>query len=273
MRVWKQRTNEPRTTRKTVSGRWKAFNERKKEYLDKSKIDSKAKSKALIDVILKLHFESKELNEEETVKEIVTFILAGFETVAMSMTWALYLIGLRPDIQERIHEELDKVFGEDIDRDATEEDLNQLNYLHCVLMESNRIYPTVPIFGREALKDTVICGYTIPKGASCAVPSYFLHRDENVFPDPEKFDPDRFSPQNSTKIPEGAYVPFSAGPRNCIGQRFAWMEMKTIMSAILRNYTFKSLDSRDKVLPVMKIDLVPSTAIRIRIRPRKITKS
>ncbi|GFY38003.1 cytochrome P450 4c3 [Trichonephila inaurata madagascariensis] len=197
----------------------------------------------------------------------------GYETVAMSTTWALFLIGLHPDVQKKLHEEIDKVFGDDIDRDATEDDLNHLNYLNCVLMESSRIYPVIPMFGREALEDTVICGHTIPKGASCFVMTYFLHRDENVFPDPEKFDPDRFSPENSIKIPECAYTLFSAGPRNCIGQRYAWIEIKALMSSILRNFTVESLDSRDKILPIMTVDLSPSTDIRIRIRPRKISKS
>ncbi|CAL1277909.1 unnamed protein product, partial [Larinioides sclopetarius] len=81
---------------------------------------------------------------------------------------------------------------------------------------SHRLYPPVPLFGREVEEDTTICGYTIPKGASCYVSTYFLHRNEEVFPDPEKFDPDRLLPENSKKIPEYAYTPFSAGPRNCI---------------------------------------------------------
>ncbi|GFX01718.1 cytochrome P450 4V2 [Trichonephila clavipes] len=200
-----------------------ALKERKEEYLSKNKTKCKKKRTALIDALLKLHLESQELSEEDVVEEIITFILAGYETVAMSLTWALYLIGLYPDVQEKIQEEIDKVFGEEIDRDITEDDLNQLNYLNCVLMESNRIYTTVPMFGRESLKDTVICGHTIPKGASCLVLSYFLHKDENVFPDPEKFDPDRFSPENSTKIPEGAYVPFSVGQRNCIEASLEWL--------------------------------------------------
>ncbi|GFR12050.1 cytochrome P450 4c3 [Trichonephila clavata] len=252
---------------------YNAFNEKRKEYLSKNKTDCKKKRKAVIDNLIKLHLESEELSEEDAVEEIVNFIMAGYETVAMSTTWALFLIGLHPDVQKKIHEELDKVFGEDIDRDATEDDLNQLNYLNCVLMESSRIYPTIPMFGRQALEDTVICGHTVPKGASCFVMTYFLHRDENVFPDPETFDPDRFSPENSTKIPESAFALFSAGPRNCIGQRYAWIELKELLSSILRNFTVESLDSRDKILPIMTVDLAPSTDIRIRIRQRKSSKS
>ncbi|GFQ88118.1 cytochrome P450 4V2 [Trichonephila clavata] len=247
------------------------FNKRKKEYLSKNTKDGNAKHKALIDVLLKLHLESQELSEEEAVSEIVSFIVAGYETISVSATWALFLIGHHPDVQKNIHEELDKVFAEDNDIYATEEDLNQLVYLNSVLMESNRIYTTVPFFGRQANEDIIICGHTIPKGASCFVASYFLHKDENVFPDPEKFDPDRFSPENSTKIPEGAFVPFSAGARNCIGKSYALMELKTIMSYILRNYTVESLDSKDEIVPEMKIELAPSTAIRLRIRPRKIS--
>ncbi|GFY45664.1 cytochrome P450 4V2 [Trichonephila inaurata madagascariensis] len=250
-----------------------AFNKRKKEYLCKNETEGNVKHKSLIDVLLKLHFESQEVSEEEAVKEIVTFIIAGYETISVSATWALFLIGHHPDVQEKIHEELDNVFAEDNDIYATEEDLNQLIYLNSVLMESSRIYTTIPLFGRQANEDISICGHTIPKGASCFVASYFLHRDEKVFPDPEKFDPDRFSPENYAKIPDGAFVPFSAGPRNCIGKSFAWMELKTILSYILRNYTVESLDSRDKVIPEMKVDLTPSTAVRLRIRPRKVYNS
>ncbi|GFQ78516.1 cytochrome P450 4V2, partial [Trichonephila clavata] len=134
--------------------------------------------------------------------------------------------------------------------------------------ETQRLYPPVPIIGRRLLEDTNICGYTLPKDSNCLILIEFLHKDKDVFPDPEKFDPDRFLPENSIKIPECGYIPFSAGPRNCIGQKFSIMEMKTIVSFILRNYTIESLDSRDKVLPIAHFTLHPSIPIRIRLRTR-----
>ncbi|GFT10144.1 cytochrome P450 4c3, partial [Nephila pilipes] len=111
-------------------------------------------------------------------------------------------------------------------------------------------------------------GHTIPKKTSCFVLAYYLHRDEDVFPDPEKFDPDRFLPENVIKIPDCAYMPFSAGPRNCIGQKFALMEMKTLLSFILRSYSVKSLDPMNEVQPLMNIEIQPSIPLRIKIRTR-----
>ncbi|GFS72894.1 cytochrome P450 4c3 [Nephila pilipes] len=244
--------------------------EKKIQYLHGNKVTKNFKMKALIDLLLELHFETQELSEEDICEEVNTFIVAGHETVSLTITWALYLIGLYPDVQAKIHEELDRIFGTDTERDVTESDLNDLTYLSCVLKETNRLYAVVPMIGRQAEEDMNICGFKVPKGSTCIVSIYFLHRDKYVFPDPEKFDPDRFLPENSVKIPEYGYIPFSAGPRNCIGQKFAIMEMKTIVSSILRNYTIESLDSRDKVLPQMQVTLHPSIPIRVRIRPRRI---
>ncbi|GFY64202.1 cytochrome P450 4c3, partial [Trichonephila inaurata madagascariensis] len=111
-------------------------------------------------------------------------------------------------------------------------------------------------------------GYSVPKDSSCIVAVYLLHRDASVFPVPEKFNPDRFLPENSTNRNPFAYIPFSAGSRNCIGQRFAIMEEKVIVSSILRNYTIESLDQRDKIPPAPELILRSSTPIQIRIRPR-----
>ncbi|GFQ97627.1 cytochrome P450 4V2 [Trichonephila clavata] len=242
--------------------------EKKKQYLSGKKDNEKRKRKAFMDMLLELHFENQELSEEDICEEVNTFVAAGYETVSLTMSWALYLIGLYPDVQAKIHEELDRIFGSDVDRDVTESDLNDLKYLDCVLKETLRVYTVAPIIGRILQEDTNICGYTIPKGTNCFILIYSLHNDKEVFPDPEKFDPDRFLPENFAKIPEYGYIPFSAGPRNCIGQKFGLMEMKTVLSFILRNYTIESLDSRDKVLPVIQVTLHPSTHIRIRIKPR-----
>ncbi|GIY76477.1 cytochrome P450 4c3 [Caerostris extrusa] len=119
-------------------------------------------------------------------------------------------------------------------------------------------------------EDTNICGYPIPKGSTCGVFVYVLHRDETVFPNPEKFDPDRFLPENCLNRHPFAYIPFSAGPRNCIGKPKVRNDgRKVLVSAILRNFTLESLDQRDKLPPAFELVLRSSRPIRIRIRPRQ----
>ncbi|PRD32972.1 UNVERIFIED_CONTAM: Cyp4c3 [Trichonephila clavipes] len=145
--------------------------------------------------------------------------MKGYESVSVTITWALFLVGLHPDVQEKIHEELDRTFGSDLDRFVTENDLNDFKYLDCVLKESQRLYSAVPMITRNLQEDSNICGCSIPKGSTCIVLFYFLHKDKEVFPDPEKFDPDRFLPENAVNIPECGFIPFSAGPRNCIGNK------------------------------------------------------
>ncbi|GIX78216.1 cytochrome P450 4V2 [Caerostris darwini] len=242
--------------------------ERKRRYLNGEKADDSSKYKSLLEVLLKLHIEDQALDEEGVKREVDTFIIAGHDTVAATIKFALYLIGHHPEVQEKIHQEIDSVFEGDADRPLSVDDLSDLKYLECVLKECNRIYPSVPMFGRHISEETKLCGYTAPKGASAIVMTYFLHRDPEFFPDPEKFDPDRFLLENKNKIPECAYVPFGAGPRHCIGRWFGEMEVKTMVCHILRNFSLHSLDSRDKMLTVMNITLQSSQPVRIRFRPR-----
>ncbi|GIX78240.1 cytochrome P450 4V2 [Caerostris darwini] len=185
--------------------------ERKRRYLNGEKADDSSRYKSLLEVLLKLHIKDQALDEEGVIQEVVTFIIGGHDTVAAAIKWALYLIGHHPEVQEKIHEEVDSVLEGDPQRPLSVDDLGDLKYLDCVLKECNRLYPSVPMFGRHIFEETKICGYIAPKGASAIVMAYFLHRDEDVFPDPEKFDPERFFPENKNKIPEFAYVPFGAG--------------------------------------------------------------
>ncbi|GIY71039.1 cytochrome P450 4V2 [Caerostris extrusa] len=282
--------------------------DRKQRYLNGEKGDDSIKYKSLLEVLLKLHIEDQALDEKMVMQEVDTFMVAGHDTAAAAVKWALYLIGLHPEVQEKIHQEVDSVFEGDAQRPLSVDDLNDLKYLDSVLKvddiwyakdlmpsdrkksrktrtwfpsafvspttnighaeECNRVYPSVPMFGRHIFEETKICGYTLPKGASAVVLTYFLHRNEDVFPDPEKFDPERFGPESRISIPEFAYIPFGAGPRNCIGRWFGEMEVKTMVCHILRNFTLHSLDSRDKVLPVMNVTLQSSQSVRIRFRQR-----
>ncbi|GIY15151.1 cytochrome P450 4V2 [Caerostris extrusa] len=206
--------------------------DRKRRYLNGEKADDSSKYKSLLEVLLKLHIEDKALDEEGVRREVDTFIVAGHDTVATTIKWALYLIGHHPEVQEkdppRNRQRLRRrrrqtAFSGRSQRSQVSgvrvkgSRVMSTNFKR--MHECNRIYPSVPLFGRHISEETKLCGYTAPKGTSAIVMTYFLHRDEDVFPDPEKFDPDRFLPENKNKIPECAYVPFELGQDIAGGSR------------------------------------------------------
>ncbi|KAK7872277.1 hypothetical protein R5R35_012123 [Gryllus longicercus] len=159
----------------------------------------------------------------------------GHDTTASGISFCLWLLGSHLDIQTKAYNELKDIFG-DSNRKATYRDLQEMKYLECVIKETLRLYPSVPLFGRELDEDVKVDELNLPAGTNVVFLTYFLHRDSDVYPNPEKFDPNRFQPDNIEKRHPFAFLPFSAGPRNCIGQKFAMLEMKAIISDILRNY-------------------------------------
>ncbi|XP_054713200.1 cytochrome P450 4V2-like [Uloborus diversus] len=224
--------------------------------------------KAFLELLLEHHFVDQSFTEEDIREEVDTFMFEGHDTTASTICWTLYCLGLYPNAQVTVHKEIDDIFGSDTSRPITREDLTQMKYLECVIKEALRLYPAIPFISRELRKDIQVLGYKVPAGSACFIFPWMLHRDPVSFPDPERFDPDRFFPQNAVHRHPYAYVPFSAGPRNCIGQRFAIMEQKTVLANILRKFRVLSLDPRDKVnvIPDLIIRNVEPLRIRFLLR-------
>ncbi|XP_077541892.1 cytochrome P450 4c3-like [Haemaphysalis longicornis] len=220
-----------------------------------------------MDLLLLEHFKGN-ITEDGIREEVDTFMFAGHDTTATGISWALFLIGHHPEEQKMIHDELDSIFGDDKDRYVTPEDLKQMKYLECVIKESQRIYPSVPVVARTCTEPFTLGGVTLPKGSVVQIISFFLHRDPTAFPKPEEFHPERFLPENAKGRHPYAYVPFSAGPRNCIGQKFALAEEKIVLANILRHFKIKSLEQRDKVELVAEIVLRPRSGLKIQFTPR-----
>ena len=131
------------------------------------------------------------------------------------------MIALHPEVQDKIYEEIQEVLGADKSKIATMQELNKMNYLERVIKESLRLYPSVAVVSRKLNEDLQLGPYLIPRNCMVTVQIFMLHRDERFFPDPEKFDPDRFLPENLENRHPYCFVPFSAGMRNCIGQKYA----------------------------------------------------
>ncbi|XP_077541893.1 cytochrome P450 4c3-like [Haemaphysalis longicornis] len=224
-------------------------------------------SRPFMDLLLLEHFKGN-ISEDGIREEVDTFMFAGHDTTASGITWALFLIGHHPREQQLIHNELDSVFGDDKDRYVTTDDLKKMKYLECGIKESQRIYPSVPVIARSCAEPFTIGGVTLPQGSVIQITPYFLHRDPKTFPKPEEFRPERFLPENANGRHPYAYVPFSAGPRNCIGQKFALAEEKIVLANILRRFKVKSLDQRDQVELVAEIVLRPRRGLNIRFTPR-----
>jgi len=222
---------------------------------------------AFLDLLIDMA-ERNQLTFVDICDEVNTFMFEGHDTTAAGMNWALHLLGCNPDIQAKVHQELDAVFGDD-PRDVDFDDLKNLPYLECCLKEALRLFPSVPMFARSLQEDAFIGGHQIPSGIQVIIYPYLVHRDPKHWPDPEVFNPDRFLPENSNGRHPYAYLPFSAGARNCIGQRFALMEEKTLIAWILRYYKIKSIHRRDQVRPKGELIWRPSEGVHLELELRR----
>uniref|UniRef100_A0A1B0CSB4 Cytochrome n=1 Tax=Lutzomyia longipalpis TaxID=7200 RepID=A0A1B0CSB4_LUTLO len=195
------------------------------------------KKMAFLDVLLQATVDGKPLNNMDIREEVDTFMFEGHDTTTSGISFLLYNIALHSDVQRRVVEEIRDVFGTDT-RIPTISDLNNLQYLDLVIKETMRLYPSVPIIGRQSEKEVTINDITIPAGAGIAIGTYFMGRDPDLFTDPETFNPERFAVERSGDTQNlFGYVPFSAGPRNCIGKK--WQSRRKIITP---TFHFKILE-------------------------------
>ncbi|XP_063284879.1 cytochrome P450 3A8-like [Pelobates fuscus] len=179
----------------------------------------------------------KELTDTELMAQALIFIIAGFETTSNTMTFLAYNIATNPDVQTKLQQEIDTFFPNKAP--PTYDAVMQMEYLDMVINETLRLYPATGRIERVCKKTSNINGLTIPQGVVTVIPLYALHRDPDNFPEPEEFRPERFSKENKENL-DYVFLPFGSGPRNCIGMRFALMNVKLAFVTLIQNFTFRT---------------------------------
>ena len=183
------------------------------------------------------------MSDRQIRDEAVTLFIGGFENVATALTWTWYLLAQHPEVQEKLHRELDNVLG---GRPPTAHDLPRLSYTRMIFEEAMRVYPPVPRLVRTPVRNYQVGAYTVPSGALVVVSQYLMHRDSRYYPDPERFDPERWTPEARRARPAYSFFPFGGGSRRCIGEGFAYMEGILVLATLASHWRL-CLTSRDPV--------------------------
>ena len=178
------------------------------------------------------------MNDQQVRDEVMTLLIAGHETVATALTWTWYLLSQHPEVERSLHSELDEVLGGHL---PTIEHLARLSYTRMVIEEVLRLYPPAWIFGRKAIANDEIGGYFIPANSIIVLSPYITHRHPAFWEHAEVFDPERFAPEQTAGRPHYAYFPFGGGPRICIGNNFALMEIQLVLATIAQHYRLRQV--------------------------------
>jgi len=203
------------------------------------------------------------MSDDQVRDEVLTIFLAGYETVANGLTWTWYLLSQNPEAEARLHAELDAVLGTGENRRLpTLADYPALRYTEQVFAESMRLYPPAWAMGRMSTRAIKLGPYNIPPGAHFFFSQYMISRTEEFYPDPLRFDPDRFTPEAKAARSKFAYFPFGGGSRQCIGEAFAWMEGVFSIATLAQRYRFRYADPMPPV-PQAKITLRPRDPLRM----------
>jgi len=199
------------------------------------------------------------MSDRQLRDEIMTFLLAGHETTALSLSWTWYLLSQNRSVEATLEQELRKVLG---GRMPNFSDLPQLCYAEAVIKESMRLYPPAWSLARTAAKDCEIASYRIPAGANVVMSQWIMHRDPRFYEDPERFNPERWFSEATQRLPRFAYFPFGGGARLCIGASFAMMEAVLLLAAIAQKFRFELVPGHP-IIPVPSITLRPKYGMKM----------
>nr|XP_015836193.1 PREDICTED: uncharacterized protein LOC662514 [Tribolium castaneum] len=200
--------------------------------------DENYKKKRFLNHLLTTSETNPQIDELAILEEIQTILVTGSETTAITIGMVFIILGIYPEIQEKVRSELELILGPD-DREITLEDINNLEYLERVIKETLRVLPIVPLITRTVEQDVKLGTKTIPSGSFVLVPIASIGKKAEFWAEPKKFDPDRFLPENNANRPRCSFIPFSYGPRNCIGFKYGMMSLKVLLATVIRKFTFK----------------------------------
>lgn len=206
-----------------------------------------------------------QMSEKQVRDEILTLLIAGYETIANLLAWALWLLAQRPEADALLHAEAKALLAGRAGFAAA--DCDRMSYAKRVVLEALRLYPPGWFVGRAAQADVRLGGYAVPKGTVVMMSQYVMHRDARFFEEPERFKPERWEGDFQERLPRGAYFPFSAGDRHCIGEGFAWQEALLILATLLERWRFELVPGQH-IRPRPSVTLRPDGPIRMIVRPR-----
>ena len=204
------------------------------------------------------------MTDAQVRDEVITFVLAGYETTSLALTWALDVLTHRPDILKRVQAEVDATLNGAVPTFAT---LAQLSYTRRVIQETLRLRPPSWWLPRTALHDDVIDGYAIPAGTTVVSLAYGIHHHPQIWPDPDRFDPERFTPEQDAQRHKLAWVPFGAGQRQCIGRDFALLEAQVVLAMLVQRYRLTAV-AKHAAQPRLSATLRPKTSVQVQVARR-----
>ena len=209
----------------------------------------------LLSIMVRLQKQSRKgLTEQKIRDQILTFLMVGHETTATALMWTWYLLSENPEVAKKLYSEVDHVLG---DRLPSGQDCDRLSYTRMVFAESMRLYPPVWLLTRRAVRDVKINGFVIRSGSYVHLSPFVMHRDPRYFPKPERFDPERWTPEAVAARPKFSYFPFGGGSLQCIGEGFGWMQGVLTIATLARRWQMR-------LVPGHRIELGPHITLRSR---------
>jgi cytochrome P450 len=209
------------------------------------------------------------MSDRQLRDEVMTLLLAGHDTTALALTWAWVLLAQHPRAEAKLHTEIDTVLG---GRPPTAADTFQMSYVEHVVTETLRLYPTAWVIGREAVRDTEIGGQPVAKGSTMLISPWVLHRDPRFFDRPDEFDPERWADGLAQRLPRGAYLPFGAGQRVCIGSAFAQLEATLLLATIAQRFKLELMEPTRPVQPLPVVTLRARQPVMMTLRARRTSR-